>query len=239
MTLEQELIREFGTATFSERRVVGKGLGWSPKEDKRDWKLEDHIGSSLERTRGVQHWANPIQLNQGSEGACCGFAACGVCNAEPVIHEYGNDYGFKLYNIAKTLDPWLGEDYEGTTIRAAAQALQQEGHISNYAFTRNVETLAFFLLNYGPATIGVDWYGPGMDRVDSEGYIYPTGSIRGGHSVVIDGVVWNKGDEDNRFRIRNSWSSSWGLNGRCRIKAEDLQKLFDDGGSACCPIEIA
>ena len=234
MALEQELIQEFGTATFSQKSAIGKGLGWAPVEDERDWKLEDTL--SAERTSGIRHWANPLQLDQGSEGACVAFATTGVINAEPKLHSFDNTFAFSLYQLAKTLDPWPGEDYSGTSVRAGAKAAVQLGFFSAYAFTYSVETLAFYLLNRGPVMIGVDWF-DGMDRVTPAGYIFPTGDVRGGHSVIVDGVVWNKDDEENRFRIRNSWGNSWGLNGRCRIKADDLQYLFDAGGSACCPVE--
>jgi C1A family cysteine protease len=83
----------------------------------------------------------------------------------------------------------------------------------------------------------VNWH-QGMDRVDSEGYIYPTGAVRGGHCVIVDGVVFGVENEVDRFRIRNSWGLSWGLNGRCRIKVEDLRKLLSAGGTACMAVDI-
>ena len=92
-------------------------------------------------------------------------------------------------------------------------------------------------MNHGPTPIGVDWH-EGMDRVDSEGYIYPTGRVRGGHCVIVDGVVFGVEGEVDRFRVRNSWGSSWGLNGRCRIRVEDLQQLFSTGGTAGMAVDL-
>jgi hypothetical protein len=237
-SLELDLIEEFGTATFSEHDPEHKSLGWSGGVvDDRDWLLDEFL--KAERTTGRQLWANPLQLNQGREGACVGFAHCGVSNSQPHKHEYGNDRGRQVYNLAKErFDPWAGSGYEGTTVRAGAQAQVHLGEYSGYAFTDNVETLAMWILNHGPATIGVDWF-TGMDRVDSEGFVHPTGTQRGGHSVVIDGVTWEHYDiKPSRFRFRNSWTSSWGFNGRGRISAKDLQYLFNRGGTACTPVEV-
>ena len=131
-----------------------------------------------------------------------------------------------------------GEDYSGTSVRAGAKVLRGRGHINAYAFTQDAEALARSVLNEGPTPIGVDWH-EGMDRVDSEGYIYPTGGVRGGHCLIVDGVVFGVEGEVDRFRLRNSWGSSWGLNGRCRIKAEDLRQLLSSGGTACMAVELA
>jgi Papain family cysteine protease len=64
-----------------------------------------------------------------------------------------------------------------------------------------------------------------------------TGRVLGGHAI-IDGVVFGVEGEVDRFRLRNSWGSSWGLNGRCRIRVEDLQRLFSAGGTACMAFDL-
>jgi hypothetical protein len=235
MSLEQELLEEFGTFTFSDGTPEAMGLGWFSAEDDRDYKAEDYLTAEL--TSGKAFWANPIQLDQGSEGACVGFGWTGFLNAKPVTHEFDNDTGFEVYHRAQQIDEWPGEDYSGTSVRAGAKVMVEREFIRAYAFTQDAETLAHFLLNNGPAPIGVSWY-EGMDRVDSDGYIYPTGSVRGGHCIIVDGVVYGVEGEVDRFRLRNSWGSSWGLNGRCRIRVEDMQQLFSGGGSACMSVEL-
>ena len=235
MTLEQEFLEEFGTVTFSDKTPREKNLGWSPAEDERDYRAEEYL--TAEVTSGKAFWANPIQLDQGTEGACVGFGWTGFLNARPVKHEYGNEMGFDVYHRAQQIDEWPGVDYSGTSVRAGAKVLRERGHVNAYAFTQDAETLARFVLNQGPAPIGVNWH-QGMDRVDSEGYIYPTGSVRGGHCTIVDGVVFGVEGQVDRFRIRNSWGTSWGLNGRCRIRTEDLQQLFSAGGTACIAVEF-
>ena len=244
-SLELDLIEEFGTATFSIKDPLYKALGWAPKEDDRDYAAEDFIATEkLERTSGRQLWVNPLQGNQFKEGACVGGGWWGFLNSHPYPHAYANQVLFDIYNAAKRVDAWPGENYEGTSVRAGAKVVQQGlvphvgRHIQTYAFTSNVDTLALHVLNKGPAVIGVDWY-TGMDRVDSLGFVYPTGTKRGGHCVVIDGVTWDYKDvKPNRFRFRNTWGPDWGFNGRGRISASDLQSLFSQGGTACLAVEV-
>lgn len=238
-SIELGLIEEFGTATFSERNPEHKSLGWSGGvEDERDWRTEDFLG--IDRDSGRQLWANPIRLDQGAEGACVGAGHTGVSNAQPAKSEFGNARIFEVYNLAKTLDAWPGSNYEGTSVRAGAKAQVSLGEYEGYAFTQDVYVLALWILNHGTAAIGVDWL-TGMDRVDSEGFIHASGSERGGHCVNVDGVTWDWEDNPfgiNYFRFPNSWSKSWGFNGRGRISADDLQYLFNRGGTACMPVEI-
>jgi hypothetical protein len=235
LSLEQEFLEEFGTITFSDEILAERGLGWSPVEDERDYRAEDYL--TAEVTSGKVFWANPIQLDQGSDGACVGFGWTGFLNARPVKHEYGNEMGFDVYQRAKQRDEWKGQNSSGTSVRAGAKVLRERGHINTFAFTQDAATLAHFVLNRGPAPIGVNWH-RGMGRVDSEGYIYPTGRGRGGHCVIVDGVVFEVEGQVDRFRLRNSWGNTWGLNGRCRIRVEDLQQLFSAGGTACMAVDL-
>jgi len=239
--IERELLEDFGTLTFSTLEPEGKGLGCHPVKDEKDWELEKLLSShkrALAKTEGREMWPNPIQLDQSAEGACVGFGWTGWANARPRRHEFGDQHGFDVYNEAKKLDPWEGEDYSGTSVKAGALAMQARGHLENYAFTSNVNTLAAWVLNKGPAVIGVNWY-TDMDRVDSSGYISVSGSLRGGHCVVIDGVDWGRANVPDRFRIRNSWGPNWGFNGRCYICSEGLARLFSESGNAFMAVEIA
>ena len=65
MSLEQQFLEEFGTITFSDETPAERGLGWFPAEDERDYKAEDYLTAEI--TSGKAFWANPIQLDQGTE----------------------------------------------------------------------------------------------------------------------------------------------------------------------------
>jgi hypothetical protein len=62
--------------------------------------------------------------NQGDEGACVGF---GISRLTSQLNRKLYD-GFWLYNQAKKIDEWPGEDYDGTSVRAGLDILRTRGH---------------------------------------------------------------------------------------------------------------
>lgn len=65
-------------------------------------------------------WAFYDQLN---EGACTGFM---VCRMQTQTNRKRYD-GFEAYFEARRLDEWPGEDYSGTSVRAACDVARTEG----------------------------------------------------------------------------------------------------------------
>jgi hypothetical protein len=61
--------------------------------------------------------------NQGAEGACVGFAASRMMTL--LNRERYN--GFQLYYHAQRIDEWPGENYSGTSVRAAMDVLRDYG----------------------------------------------------------------------------------------------------------------
>lgn len=178
-----------------------------------------------------------MRLDQGSEGACVGFGHTQGYNSQPAQHFLDNDYALDVYHQATLRDEWPNQDWtnsEGTSVRAGAKEMKRRGLIPAYAFTYNVEEVAVWLLNKGPVVIGCNWY-TGMDGPTSTNnyYIVPTGSVRGGHCILIDGVRWG-GDNRDYFRLLNSWGRSWGDAGHCKIKIADLEKLLEQNSGVGC-----
>jgi hypothetical protein len=62
--------------------------------------------------------------NQGQEGACVGFGSSRMMSQ---LNRKTYD-GFWLYHEAKKVDEWPGEDYDGTSVRAALDVLRKVGH---------------------------------------------------------------------------------------------------------------
>lgn len=61
--------------------------------------------------------------DQGTEGACVGY---GISRAVGLVT--GRLYnGYPLYQAAKTIDEWPGEDYSGTSVNAGMQVLSKQG----------------------------------------------------------------------------------------------------------------
>jgi hypothetical protein len=63
-------------------------------------------------------------MDQGQEGACVGF---GWTRCMMLLNRKRYDARW-LYHEAQKVDEWVGEDYEGTSVRAGADVLRARGH---------------------------------------------------------------------------------------------------------------
>lgn len=200
-------------------------------------------------------WPLDVWLNQGTQGACVAFGICHELAAIPVEVSVTDDFAFKLYDEAKKIDEWEGENYEGTSVlagfKAAQKRLTAKGKplIAEYRWVFGIEDLIRVLGRKGPVVIGVNWYS-GMDNVDANGFIHKSGFIRGGHCVVLPGqsikFLDKKGpknkmenvDMDSGYAIiQNSWGKeNWGTDGRAKISLRDLSALLQENGECAVPV---
>jgi Papain family cysteine protease len=190
-------------------------------------------------------WSTTHVLDQGSEGACVGFGCSCELIARPAVEQgISNNFARLIYFEAQKKDPWPGGAYpgaspvyEGSSVLAGMQVLKEAGYIGEYRWAFDIHDLYLAVGYKGPAVIGVDWY-EGMFSPDANGYIHPTGQIKGGHCVCIVGVkiVRDKfGVIDmlrSYFTIQNSWGTDWGMNGLCRITFVEMLILWPGGDFA-------
>jgi C1A family cysteine protease len=130
------------------------------------------------------------------------------------------------------VDEWPGENYDGTSVRAAAKYLQKTGKIKSYYWAFDVNTLTNTVLNVAPVVVGTYWF-YNMFYPDRNGLIRATGQIAGGHAYVINGVDTIK----KQFRIKNSWGKTWGQGGHAFISFSDMDKLIKLNGEICLATE--
>lgn len=175
-------------------------------------------------------WRCSTFLDQGSEGACVGFSWSHELAARPHEWPVTNRFAQQLYEQARRLDEWEGEDYDGTSVLAGAKAAKAGGFIGAYRWAFSIDDLILAVGYQGPAILGINWY-EGMLDTDSSGWVQPEGEVVGGHAILCRGVSLNQG----YFTLRNSWGSSWGLGGDCRIGISALAKVLADQGEACIP----
>src|SRR5574338_684765 len=196
-------------------------------------------------------WRCDVYNDQGYEGACVGFAWSHELSARPKVYPVGPDVARSIYYRARQLDPWPGEDYEGTSVLAGVKAVQEmtgaEGKplIGEYRWAFGIEQAVRVIGRRGPVVLGINWYNNMFDT-DGNGFLHPTGGIAGGHAILAYGVkcVWiDKYNPDRTFnnlnvdksfvKLHNSWGTGWGIGGNAKITVRDLDFLLRDNGEAC------
>ncbi|HQQ56467.1 MAG TPA: C1 family peptidase [Mesotoga sp.] len=177
-------------------------------------------------------WRCDVNLDQGREGACTGFAVTHEAAARPcVVSPVSDDIARSIYHRAKEIDEWPGPAYEGSSVLAAMKAGKERGWYDEYRWAFSEDELAFAVGHLGPAVLGINWYA-GMSQPDSKGFVHPTGALQGGHAILCNGYSYKL----RVYRLHNSWGADWGVRGDCFISAADLAKLLGERGDACIPV---
>jgi hypothetical protein len=194
-------------------------------------------------------WSPGPTLDQGSEGACVGFAWAHELAARPaVVKGLTTDFaGREIYFAAQKCDRFPGGAYpgalpfvEGTSVLGGAKAVNALGYISEYRWAFDFWDLVAAVGYRGPAIFGCSWFSA-MHTPDTDGFVSPTGSLRGGHCIAVIGVriIKNKTGEisleDSYFRFQNSWGPDWGIEGFGKIRFNDMLRLWK-GAETCIPV---
>jgi len=169
-------------------------------------------------------------LDQGQVGSCTGNAAAQSLNTVPLRHGrrlLTEIDAQGLYHEATVLDgfpgTWPPTD-TGSSGLAVAKASQQAGWVTGYTHAFGLDQcLAALVL--APVIVGTNWH-EDMFNPDAAGYVHPTGAIAGGHEYTLLGINVKLA----RVTMLNSWSASWGRNGRAYITFADLGTLLADSG---------
>lgn len=184
-------------------------------------------------------WADGWWGDQGSTTQCVAYSWLHLLEDGPVIQDGLSSLRTKplidpirLYRESQLRDPWSGENYPGTTVRAAAKVLKDLGVIKEYRWAQNINDVVNALLTVGPVVVGTKWYND-MNTPRPNGIMKITGRDMGGHAYVLNGVNLESG----MIRIKNSWGKGWGKDGFAFISIADFEKLLAQGGEACIPFE--
>lgn len=177
-------------------------------------------------------WACPTWLDQGQEGACTGFALAHNRIARPRAIPADAWEAQAVYKAAQKIDPWEGEDYEGTSVLAAVKAAQSRGWLRTYRWAFGERELAVAVSRAGPAILGINWH-TGMRTPSAEGLVRAVGPVLGGHAILCTGY----NVRTRRYRLHNSWGAGWGHAGDCFLSADDMAALLAAGGEACLVVE--
>jgi hypothetical protein len=132
-----------------------------------------------------------------------------------------------LYHNATVLDGYPGTwppTDTGSSGLAVAKASVKAGYVTGYTHAFGLDQcLAALVL--APVIVGTNWH-QDMFTPDASGYLHPTGTVVGGHEYALVGLDVKRA----RVTMLNSWSASWGRNGRAYITFDDLGTLLADSG---------
>lgn len=179
-----------------------------------------------------------MPLDQGPTPQCVAYAGMGYLNTSPVRNVPPFSPA-ELYHQCQLVDEWPGENYDGTSVRALFKVLTTKGYIDGYQWAFNFDPVLHHVLAVGPVVMGTYWFTQ-MDTPDANGYLWPQGSILGGHAWLIIGASQIRVNPDGTkgaFRMINSWGPDWASHGRAWLTFESLDRLIAEEGEACTAME--
>ncbi len=185
-----------------------------------------------------KHWPMTMPIrDQGSTSSCVGHGAVAFLESTPLPQRGFPFTPYQLYRDIQKVDSWPGDEdeaprYFGTSVHAALRVLRDRGYCTEYRWAETLEEALRWLAFRSPLIIGVDWH-QGMFTADAQGFIHATGTVRGGHCVLVSGMDTRR----SAVRLTNSWGVSWGQNGRAWLSFEDFEKLIHARGEVAAATE--
>lgn len=178
-------------------------------------------------------WKRGTVVDQGQTSKCVGYSAKGWLLCSPVRGRLETKPSAdELYDLAQAKDGWP-LPHEGSSVRAGLQALQDLGRVASYHWATSLDDVVRYVLGESPLWIGINWY-QGQFTPDKEDIIRISGSLAGGHAILLNGMNREKG----LATLTNSWGRSWAKNGVCQMPLEDLDRLlFKEDGEAAAALE--
>ena len=212
-------------------RLGRKPMLW----DNRHYRLENFITPDMQKRAAdltTKEWPMSKILDQGDTPHCVGFAWAGWGICEPIVDDFSNADGNRIYYEAKVIDGEPNQE-DGSTTLSGVKAMQKDGRLQNYAFATSLDDMVTWLLTKGPVVVGTNWYEK-MFTPDANGLVTIGGSVAGGHEHLIVGV-----DKDKQlFKHVNSWGASWSQGGFFFLSFADEQRLQNENGDACTAVEL-
>jgi hypothetical protein len=204
----------------------------------------------VERT--VAEWTKagvPV-LDQGTEGACTGFALATVANyllRTRRVHPDRTDVSPRmLYEMARRHDEWPGERYEGSSARGAMKGWHKHGVCAAELWPAGKPRRGARVLDDARAAdarkrpLGAYFRVDHRDLVAMHAALAETGVLfatavvhEGWDAVGRDGLVPPRGSalgghafaivgyDAQGFWLQNSWGPKWGRHGFARIAYDD------------------
>ncbi len=215
---------------IEERMVAGKRLGRHVDHDPRSRDFAAELGTII----SIKHKAWGLPFDQGDIGSCTAEALTGAGNSQPNMrkgmHIRHQDDAIALYSeeTAEEGEPYPPNDPGGTGL-AVCKAAKKLGWVTSYRHAFGIDQ-ALGALALRPVITGINWY-EGFDSPDANGLITISGSVRGGHEVVVDEII----AEQSIVCFWNSWGKAWGGAGRGHMTFDTWAQLLSEQGDVTVP----
>lgn len=175
-------------------------------------------------------------MDQGDLGRCVPTAGTAMLTCEPFWSTLSaplqrllldpvqrEQWAIQAYRDITRMDPFLGawepED-TGSDGLSLAKLWASRGLANGYEHVMSIED-AHAAIQRGPYPIGISWLSD-MDRPRTDGTVSVSGTMRGGHEVLLYGYEF----ERDLWWCRNSWSSMWGRRGDFAFDTAGYLKLM-------------
>lgn len=212
-------------------------------ERSRNFSIRTLTGPGIDRNKRRVWSVRSEPLDQGSEGACVGFAWAGELAATPVKYSYiNNAHALNLYRAAQIQDRQMGNNWpEGASLLAGAKACAEGGLIKRYHWAFGINDVMTTIQRKGPVVLGINWY-ESMYETEwnfsaASPFVEVIGSVVGGHAILVNGYIPGFPVIGDCFVLTNSWGKNWGVNGSALISFADLDRLLQEQGEACVPTD--
>lgn len=186
-------------------------------------------------------------LDQGAVNGCTGWSGADWLNSavaagnrrrynRGVKQNFTTRYlsdadGLSLYKLATQNDPFRWEyppTDNGSSGLGVGKALQKLGVIDNYLWTFDFAQM-LGAAQLQPVLLGTIWTDAlsdpdknGIAHIGTEREIKAARDAGMGHEYVLRGVNW----QSKLARIRNHWSTEWGIKGEAQVPLAELEALI-------------
>lgn len=243
------LVHPPGTAplgSFALRADVVRGLGrhYAPDPRDRKYPLSSTVGRGLPRVLPAKRWHLGRGLtfqSQGNTSECTHFGTTHLLMLTPIVRYDAFELTATQYAWSQRNDEWPGENYDGTSVRAALEYLRTEIKvIDRYEWADNMDVALRRLTRSakeggGPLTTGIDWWS-GFDNEKGDGWWDVTGWLRGGHCLDLIGYEPKTAKRKEALLWGNSHEGNFV--GRSSVEAAEYL-LFQANGEAAAVTELA